>query len=89
MEMSKLTEKYEALSGLDDKQKRAIIDLIDIKTDIEMQAALSEFRAEFAKLETTISSVEKKIESKISSLEKLVWGILVAVALAVVSKYLG
>ena len=78
MEMSKLTEKYEALSGLDDKQKRAIIDLIDIKTDIEMQSALSEFRAEFA-----------KIDNKISSLEKLVWGILIAIVLSVVIKYLG
>ncbi len=93
MEMSKLTEKYEALSDLDDKQKRAIVDLIDIKTDIEMQAVLSEFRAEFAKIETTI-------ETKIGALEKLVWGLLIAfastVAIAVISalvaalvKYLG
>lgn len=78
MQISKLAEKYEALSGLNDEQKRAVLELIDIKTETEMQTVLSEFRAEFA-----------KIENKISHLERLVWGILIAVALAVISKYLG
>ena len=73
MNLTKINENSELLNA-DKKQKKAIFTLIDLKTNQDMKEVILEIRA-----------LRTEMESRLSTLEKLVWGILLSITITVVA----
>lgn len=80
MNLTKINENAELLNG-DENQKKAIFTLIDIKTDQNMKEVILEIRALRSEMDARFDT----LESRLSTLEKLVWGILLTIAITVAS----
>jgi hypothetical protein len=70
MNLTEINQQSELLNA-DENQKKAIFALIDYKTTQDMKEVIIEI---------------KKLENKISTLEKLVWGTLIVFVLAILLK---
>jgi len=69
MKLTEINQNTELLNA-DENQKKAIFALIDLKTSQDMKEVILEI---------------KKVEDKLLTLEKLVWGLLYSFALTIVS----
>jgi len=69
MKLTEINQNSELLNA-DENQKKAIFALIDLKTSQDMKEVILEI---------------KKLEDKLLTLEKLVWGLLYSFALTIVS----
>ena len=75
--MPTLSEKHEVLSGLNRQDAAAIVALIDLKTEDDMEKSLNKldsmtknFDARLDGLDTRIRSFEQSLDARISSFEK-------------------
>ena len=78
MNLTKINENAELLNA-DENQKKAIFTLIDLKTDQNMKEVILEIRALRSEMDARFDT----LESRLSTLEKLVWGILLTIAITV------
>ncbi len=84
--MSNLTEINEQLESLPDHERKAIVALIDIKTEDDMDKVLNRLDAMDSKFDAKFNAIESKfdaIESKISNLQWFMAAILGFIALSV------
>ena len=71
MKLNKLNEDIKKLE-LPEKQKNAILQLIDIKTEQEMEKVLNRFDAIKEVMQSEISSIKESMQSEISSIKESV-----------------
>ena len=76
MNFTKINENSELLNA-DENQKKAIFAMIDLKTDQNMKEVILEFRKMDARFDA--------LQSRLSTLEKLVWGLLYGFATTIVT----
>ena len=69
MKLNKLNEDIKKLN-LPEKQKNAILQLIDIKTEQEMEKVLNRFDAIKEAMQSEISSIKESMQFEISSIKE-------------------
>jgi len=80
MNFTKINENFELLNA-DENQKKAIFALIDLKTEQNMKEVIMVIQNLESKMEARFDT----LQSRLSTLEKLVWGLLYSFALTIVS----
>ena len=73
--LKELSDKLKQFDDLPKDQKNAILQLIDLKTELDMREVImeiksmkSEFESKFSAIESKFSAIESKFESKFSIL---------------------
>ena len=70
--MPTLSEKHEVLSGLNRQDAAAIVALIDLKTEYDMEKVLNKLDFMTKNFDARLDAFEKSVDARISSLEKIV-----------------
>ena len=70
--MPTLSEKHEVLSGLNRQDAAAIVALIDLKTEDDMEKVLDKLDFMSKNFDARLDAFEKSLDARISSLEKIV-----------------
>ena len=70
--MPTLSEKHEVLSGLNRQDAAAIVALIDLKTEDDMEKVLDKLDFMSKNFDARLDAFEKSVDARISSLEKIV-----------------
>lgn len=70
--MPTLSEKHEVLSGLNRQDAAAIVALIDLKTEDDMEKVLNKLDFMTQNFDARISSFEKSVDARFSSFENSV-----------------
>ena len=70
--MPTLSEKHELLSGLNRQDAAAIVALIDLKTEDDMEKVLNKLDFMTKNFDARLDAFEKSVDARISSLEKIV-----------------
>ncbi len=79
-----LTEISQKMDDLPNKDKKAILALIDLKTENEMDKVL----ARFDSLDTKIDNIEKRLESKMDiQFKMLLWALGILLTVMTVFKF--
>ena len=68
--MPTLSEKHEVLSGLNRQDAAAIVALIDLKTEDDMEKVLNKLDFMSKNFDARLDAFEKSVDARISSLEK-------------------
>ena len=68
--MPTLSEKHEVLSGLNRQDAAAIVALIDLKTEDDMEKVLDKLDFMSKNFDARLDAFEKSVDARISSLEK-------------------
>ena len=70
--MPTLSEKHELLSGLNRQDAAAIVALIDLKTEDDMEKVLNKLDFMTKNFDARLDAFEKSVDARISSFEKSV-----------------
>lgn len=70
--MPTLSEKHEVLSGLNRQDAAAIVALIDLKTEDDMEKVLNKLDFMTKNFDARLDAFEKSVDARISSFEKSV-----------------
>ena len=70
--MPTLSEKHAVLSGLNRQDAAAIVALIDLKTEDDMEKVLNKLDFMTKNFDARLDAFEKSVDARISSLEKIV-----------------
>ncbi|ENW3467925.1 hypothetical protein HGM61_000953 [Neisseria gonorrhoeae] len=70
--MPTLSEKHEVLSGLNRQDAAAIVALIDLKTEDDMEKVLNKLDFMTQNFDARLDAFEKSVDARISSFEKSV-----------------
>lgn len=70
--MPTLSEKHELLSGLNRQDAAAIVALIDLKTEDDMEKVLNKLDFMTQNFDARLDAFEKSVDARISSFEKSV-----------------
>ena len=88
--MPTLSEKHEVLSGLNRQDAAAIVALIDLKTEDDMEKSLNKLDSMTKNFDARLDAFEKSLDARFSSIEAKIngiyWfiGIMTTIAVAVV-----
>ena len=67
--LKELSDKLKQFDDLPKNQKNAILQLIDLKTELDMREVIMEIKSMKSEFESKFSAVESKFESKFSAIE--------------------
>jgi archaellum component FlaC len=81
MLLDNVNEQIEKLTGLKIQEKNAVLKLIDLKTENDMDKVLSKIDARFDRIDARF----EKMEDKLDNLQKFIWGVIVVLAMAIIS----
>ena len=90
-----LNEVNDVVNELDEKNRSAILKLIDLKTETDMEKVLEKFDSRFAIIDSKFDSKFNAIDNRLNSFEqkealtqKLVWGVIVTIGVAIATAIL-